>query len=198
MAKAARIAKISRKTGETAIDLELNLDGSRQTSINTGVGFFDHMLTLLAFHAGWDLTVKAKGDLYVDSHHTVEDVGICLGKAFSEAADDGKGIARYGSAYVPLNEALGRAVSDVCGRPHLEYAAVYPTPTCGDFPVELVEEFFRAFVTNTGITLHLDLLRCKNSHHGAEVLFKATGRALAESLKQSGNVVLSTKGSLKK
>lgn len=198
MPKTARTASVSRQTGETIVDLQLNLDGSRQTKIATGVGFFDHMLTLLAFHAGWNLTIKAKGDLYVDSHHTVEDVGICLGQAFHQAVGDGKGIARYGYAYVPLNEALGRAVSDVCGRAHLEYVALYPTPTCGDFAVELVEEFFRAFVTNSNITLHLDLLRCRNSHHGAEVLFKASGRALAESLKQTVNVVLSTKGSLKK
>ena len=178
------------------MSVELNLDGDRKIEIKTGIGFFDHMLNLLAFHAAWDLSVVADGDRHVDFHHTVEDVGIVMGKVLAKAVGDAKGIARYGQAYVPLNEALGRAVSDVCGRPHLEYVAVYPTPTCGDFPVELVEEFFRGFTSASGVTLHLDLLRCRNSHHGAEVLFKATGRALAASLQQVGDTINSTKGTL--
>ena len=192
-----RQAQAERQTGETKVTVDLSIDGARESQISTGIGFFDHMLTLLAFHAGWDLTVDASGDLEVDFHHTVEDCGILLGQVFSDAIGDAKGIARFGHAYVPLNESLGRAVSDVCGRAHLEIAAYYPTPTCGDFPVELVEEFFRSFVGNAGVTLHLDLLRCRNSHHGAEVLFKACGRALAQSVVMVGDAVLSTKGSLK-
>ncbi len=191
-----RAASARRQTGETSVTVELNLDGDRQCSISTGVGFFDHMLELLAFHAGFDLTVAADGDLQVDFHHTVEDVGIVIGQLVREAVGDGSGIARYGSAYVPLNESLGRAVVDICGRPHLEYVAEYPTPTCGDFPVELVEEFFRSVISTSGITAHLDLLRCRNSHHGAEVLFKAFGRALGDAAVQAGNGTLSTKGRL--
>lgn len=194
----ARTAQESRRTGETSVRVELNLDGARKIDVKTGIGFFDHMLNLLAFHAGWDLTVVADGDRHVDFHHSVEDVGIVLGKTLAAAVGEARGIARYGHAYVPLNESLGRAVSDMCGRPHLEYVAAYPTPACGDFPVELVEEFFRALVSTSGLTLHLDLLRCRNSHHGAEVLFKATGRALAASLLVQGDAVLSTKGSLAK
>lgn len=190
-----RSAAIERRTGETAVSLRLHLDGARRTAIATGVGFFDHMLTLLAFHAGWDLDVAVKGDLQVDAHHTVEDTGIVLGQALRKAIGDGGGIARYGHAYVPLNESLGRAVVDVCGRPHLEIAAAYPTPTCGDFPVELIEEFMRSFFFSAAITAHLDLLRCRNSHHGAEVLFKATGRALARALAPASGT-LSSKGSL--
>lgn len=191
-----RHAELERKTGETAISLRLELDGRRQVEVVTGVGFFDHMLHLLAFHAGWDLAVRADGDLEVDAHHTVEDVGILLGRALRAAIGEGAGIARYGSAYVPLNEALGRVVVDICGRPHLEYEASYPTPVCGDFPVELVEEFLRSFCSSAGVTAHVDLLRCRNSHHGAEVLFKALGRALAQGLVPAGGEVLSTKGTL--
>lgn len=194
---ANRCAELQRQTGETDISLRLELDGARETEIRTGVGFFDHMLNLLGFHAGWNLRVVANGDLDVDAHHTVEDVGIVLGRAFAECVAAGGPVARYGVAYVPLNESLGRVVTDVCGRAHIEYAATYPTPTCGAFPVELVEEFFRSFVGNAGVTMHLDLLRCRNSHHGAEVLFKAAGRALAQSVCElAEDGALSTKGTL--
>jgi len=191
-----RRATHTRETGETRISLELVLDGRGKGEIATGVGFFDHMLTLLAFHAGWDLGLRAEGDLHIDAHHTVEDAGIALGQAIRAAIGDGRGIARFGSAYVPLNESLGRVVVDVCGRAHLEYCAPMPTPTCGTFPVELGEEFFRALAMAGGITLHADLLRCRNSHHGLEVLFKAGGRALADGLAQTDGGVRSTKGSL--
>jgi imidazoleglycerol-phosphate dehydratase len=191
-----RSAKLERRTGETAVVLALHVDGARKASIRTGVGFFDHMLTLLAFHAGWNLDVDVTGDIEVDAHHTVEDTGIVLGRALRKAIGEGAGIARYGHAYVPLNESLGRAVVDICGRPHLEFVADFPTPQCGDFPVELVEEFMRSFLFAAGITAHLDLLRCRNSHHGAEVLFKALGRALATALQPTGAGPLSTKGTL--
>lgn len=192
----ARTAEQARTTSETEVRVELNLDGARRLNISTGVGFFDHMLTLLGFHAGWDLMVAAKGDLLVDAHHTVEDVGIVLGGVLRAAAGGNyAGIARYGHAYVPLNESLGRAVVDLCGRPHLELAATFPTPTCGDFPVELVEEFFRSLAASAAMTVHLDLLRCRNSHHGAEVLFKAMGRALAAALVPAEGIN-STKGTL--
>lgn len=191
-----RSASIERRTGETAVTLALRVDGARRTAVRTGVGFFDHMLTLLAFHAGWDLDIDVKGDVEVDAHHTVEDAGIVLGRALRQAIGEGAGIARYGHAYVPLNEALGRAVVDVCGRPHLEFVAEFPTPQCGDFPVELVEEFMRSFLFAAGVTAHLDLLRCRNSHHGAEVLFKALGRALGTALQPTGDGPLSTKGTL--
>lgn len=191
-----RSAEKTRRTGETEIEVRLGLDGNRSREIATGVGFFDHMLDLLAFHAGWDLTIRADGDLEIDPHHTVEDVALTLGAVLREALGDGGGIARYGSAYVPLNESLGRVVLDVCGRPHLEQAAAFPTPWCGDFPVELVEEFFRSLAASAGLTVHVDLLRCRNSHHGVEVLFKAAGRAFAEALVVTGEAPLSTKGSL--
>jgi imidazoleglycerol-phosphate dehydratase len=192
----SRVGERMRKTGETEVDVRMVLDGKRRIDVGTGIGFFDHMLHLVAFHAGWDLTVSARGDLHVDAHHTVEDVGIAMGQALRAAVGDGSDIARYGSAYVPLNESLGRAVLDVCGRGHLEIHAIYPSPMCGDFPVELVEEFFRSVALNAAITLHLDLLRCRNSHHGAEVLFKAFGRAAREALTVTGTGVLSTKGKL--
>ena len=195
---AARSARVDRKTGETQIQLTLNLDKQEPVSVATGVGFLDHMLQLLAFHAGMSLTVKATGDTYVDDHHTVEDVGIALGQALNTALGDKSGIARYAHAYVPLNEALGRAVIDLCGRGQLEYAVPLTAAKVGTFDSELGYEFFRALSDSGKLTLHLDLIRGHNVHHCLEVLFKATGRALGEAMRAHsyrGDVV-STKGVL--
>ncbi len=190
-----RTAEITRKTKETDITVRLDLDGGN-ADISTGIGFFDHMLTAFAVHGGMGLTVKAVGDLQVDGHHTVEDVGIVLGKAFREALGDMKGIARYGTAFIPMDEALGFASIDISGRPFLVFNAEFSDDKIGDFDACLAEEFFRAFAFNAGVTLHLKCEYGKNGHHIAEAIFKAAAHAIKEAKTVSGNEILSTKGVL--
>lgn len=190
-----RTAEITRKTKETDITIKLDLDGGN-ADISTGIGFFDHMLTAFAVHGGMGLTVKAAGDLQVDGHHTVEDVGIVLGKAFKEAIDDMKGIARYGTAFIPMDEALGFASIDISGRPFLVFNAEFSDDRIGEFDTCLAEEFFRAFAFNAGVTLHLKCEYGKNDHHIAEALFKAAAHAIKAAKAVSGNEILSTKGVL--
>ncbi len=190
-----RTAEITRKTKETDITVRLDLDGGN-ADISTGIGFFDHMLMAFAVHGGMGLTVKAVGDLQVDGHHTVEDVGIVLGKAFREALGDMKGIARYGTAFIPMDEALGFASIDISGRPFLVFNAEFSDDKIGDFDACLAEEFFRAFAFNTGVTLHLKCEYGKNGHHIAEALFKAAAHAIKAAKTVSGSEILSTKGVL--
>jgi imidazoleglycerol-phosphate dehydratase len=193
-----RQATIERKTRETQIRLALNLDGSGVPKIRTGVGFLDHMLTSLATHSRIDLDVRCKGDLHVDAHHSVEDVGIAFGQALREATGDKKGLVRFGHAYVPLDEALSRAVVDLSGRPWLHFGVQFKVQRIGDMPTELFEDFFWALVDHGRFNLHLDVLRGRNSHHIAETLFKATARALRMAVARDPGVtgVPSTKGSL--
>jgi imidazoleglycerol-phosphate dehydratase len=195
---AARTAAIARKTRETDITLALSLDGSGQSRIATGVGFLDHMLTSLATHSRIDLEVRCRGDLHVDAHHTVEDVGIVLGQALRQALDDKRGVVRFGHAYVPLDEALSRAVVDLSGRPWLHFGVQWKAQRIGDMPTELFEDFFWALVDHGRFNLHLDVIRGRNAHHVAETLFKATARALAMAVAKDPRVtsVPSTKGSL--
>lgn len=190
-----RTAEITRKTKETDITVKLDLDGGN-ADIATGIGFFDHMLTAFAVHGGMGLTVKAVGDLHVDGHHTVEDVGIVLGKAFKEAIGDMKGIARYGTAFIPMDEALGFASIDISGRPFLVLNAEFSDDRIGEFDTCLAEEFFRAFAFNAGVTLHLKCEYGKNDHHIAEALFKAAAHAVKAAKAVSGSEILSTKGVL--
>jgi imidazoleglycerol-phosphate dehydratase len=194
-----RTAQVSRNTLETQITVELDLDGVGKASLNTGVPFFDHMLDQIARHGLIDLAIHATGDLHIDAHHTVEDVGITLGQAFARALGDKRGIRRYGHAYVPLDEALSRVVVDLSGRPGLEYHVDYTRARIGDFDVDLLLEFFRGFVNHAGVTLHVDNLRGINAHHQAETVFKAFGRALrmaVEADERTGGQLPSTKGSL--
>jgi imidazoleglycerol-phosphate dehydratase len=179
---AARTARVERATTETRITAELDLDGSGRLEIHTGIGFFDHMLTLLCRHALVDLTLRAEGDLDVDGHHTVEDVGICLGQALREAAGEKRGIRRYGAALLPMEEALARIALDLSGRPHLEYRAAIPAETVGDFDTCLGREFLRALCVNAGLNLHVDLLAGSDPHHSLEAIFKGVGRALRDAL----------------
>lgn len=190
-----RNSEINRKTRETDITVKLELDGGN-VDISTGIGFFDHMLTAFAVHGGMGLTVKAAGDLQVDAHHTVEDVGIVLGKAFKEALGDMKGIARYGTAFIPMDEALGFASVDISGRPFLVFKAEFSDDRIGEFDTCLAEEFFRAFAFNAGITLHLKCEYGKNDHHIAEALFKAAAHAVKAAKAVNGGEILSTKGVL--
>jgi len=193
-----RIGKIERKTNETDISLELNLDGEGICDVQTGVGFFDHMLHQIARHGVMDLRIKAQGDLHIDPHHTVEDVGICLGYAFREALGTPAGIQRYGFASVPMDEALGEASIDISGRPFLVFNASIPGERVGQFDTELAEEFFRAFAMNARLTLHLNLRYGTNSHHCIEALFKAAARALRQAVSNDPRVpgVPSSKGAL--
>ncbi len=191
-----RTAQIDRKTRETDITLSIDLDGKGNVSVDTGIGFFDHMLTALAVHCGIDLIVKCQGDLYVDAHHTVEDTGICLGKAFAQALGDKSGIARYGSAYVPMDEALAFCSLDISGRAFLVFNAQFSDDRIGQFDTCLTEEFFRAFAFNAGITLHIREEYGKNDHHICEAIFKATAHALKKAIAVNGGAVLSTKGVL--
>lgn len=191
-----RKAEISRKTGETDVTVKIDLDGSGKADISTGIGFFDHMLTALTVHSGFDITVKAVGDLYVDSHHTVEDTGIVLGQAFKEAIGDRKGIERYGSAYIPMDEALGFASLDISNRPFLVFKADFHDDRVGNFDTCLTEEFFRAFAFNGGITLHVIEEYGKNDHHIIEAMFKAVAHALKTAASVNGGQILSTKGVL--
>ncbi len=193
-----RKAAIERKTLETGVSAEWNIDGGGSCDINTGVGFFDHMLTLLAKHSFSDLTVQAVGDLDVDSHHTVEDCGIVLGQALREAVGDKAGIHRYGSCFLPMDEALAHVCLDFSGRPYLVFDAEIPKVQLGIYDAEMTEEFFRALAMNAGLTLHIRVLYGKNTHHIIEAIFKAFARALAEAVSLDGRVhgVMSSKGSL--
>jgi imidazoleglycerol-phosphate dehydratase len=196
---AARAAQLRRDTLETRISVELNLDGTGKAQLDTGVPFLDHMLDQIARHGLVDLSVQAKGDLHVDAHHTVEDIGITLGQAFDQALGDRKGIRRYGHAYVPLDEALSRVVIDFSGRPGLEYHVSFPRSRIGEFDVDLFHEFFQGFVNHAKATLHIDCLRGANAHHVAETAFKAFGRALrmaTEADPRMAGMMPSTKGSL--
>ena len=194
-----RQAQVTRNTLETQIEVRINLDGTGKSALSTGIGFSDHMLDQVARHGMVDLVIKAKGDLHIDAHHTVEDVGITLGQAFAKAIGDKKGVRRYGHAYVPLDEALSRVVIDLSGRPGLEYAVDYARGLVGEFDIDLVYEFFQGFVNHAQVTLHVDNLKGDNAHHQCETVFKAFARALrmAVSRDPRGNgVVPSTKGSL--
>ena len=191
-----RTAEIKRKTKETDIEVFVKLDGEGRVNIDTGIGFFDHMLTALGVHAGMDLDVRCKGDLYVDGHHTVEDVGICIGKAIAEALGDKSGIARYGSAFVPMDEALSFCALDISGRPFLAFNAQFTDFRCGEFDTCLTEEFWRAFAMNSGITLHIREEYGKNDHHIIEAMFKAVAHALKDAMTVTGGGPLSTKGVL--
>ncbi len=194
-----RTAKIARKTAETSIEVEINLDGTGAYDNQTGVGFFDHMLDQLARHGLIDMKVRAKGDLHIDDHHTVEDTGIALGQAFAEALGNKKGIRRYGSCLLPMDEALVRAALDLSGRPFLVWNVDLPTSKISTFDTELVREFFTAFAMNGGITLHIDKLTGLNSHHIVESAFKAVARALREAVEtdpRKADAIPSTKGTL--
>jgi imidazoleglycerol-phosphate dehydratase len=194
-----RIAEVHRDTKETQIQVRVNLDGSGQSDLSTGIGFFDHMLDQIARHGLIDLSIKATGDLHIDGHHTVEDVGITLGQAVAQAVGDKKGIRRYGPAYVPLDEALSRVVVDFSGRPGLEMHVPFKSGMIGHFDSQLAFEFFQGFVNHAFVTLHIDNLRGENAHHQAETVFKAFGRALRAATEldpRSAGVIPSTKGSL--
>nr|WP_297279302.1 imidazoleglycerol-phosphate dehydratase HisB [uncultured Butyricicoccus sp.] len=190
-----RQATICRETKETQIALHLNLEGGER-KIETGIGFFDHMLNSFAVHSGFGLILKCTGDLEVDGHHTVEDVGIVLGQALARILGDRAGIARFGSAYVPMDEALGFCALDISGRPYLVFDAPMPQPMCGQYDTCLTVEFMRAFTTHAGITLHLKSMYGDNAHHITEALYKALARALKEAVRETGGEVLSAKGVL--
>jgi imidazoleglycerol-phosphate dehydratase len=195
----ARIAEVERQTRETRIAVRLNLDGCGAARLATGLPFFEHMLEQLARHGMLDLEVSAAGDLEVDAHHTVEDVGITLGQAFAQAVGDKRGIRRYGHAYVPLDEALSRVVIDCSGRPGLDYHVEFPRARVGDMDVDLFHEFFQGFANHASVTLHVDTLRGRNAHHIVETVFKAFGRALRAAVERdqrAGDSVPSTKGAL--
>lgn len=194
-----RTAEINRKTNETDIKLSLNLDGTGKSEINTGCGFLDHMLTLFARHGGFDLTVSCKGDTYVDYHHTVEDIGIALGDAFKSALGDMRGITRYGSFILPMDESLIMTAVDISGRSHLSYDLQIPAQKVGDFDTELAEEFYLGFVRHAAVTLHIKELSGTNSHHIIEGAFKSVARSLAAAVKideNRKNEIPSTKGVL--
>ncbi|MES0370697.1 MAG: imidazoleglycerol-phosphate dehydratase HisB [Mariprofundaceae bacterium] len=193
-----RTASIERSTKETSIKLSLNLDGTGKSELSTGIPFLDHMVEQISRHGLIDLSIDAKGDLEIDGHHTVEDIGICLGEALREAIGDKAGVVRYGHAYVPLDEALSRVVLDLSGRPGLEYQIDFPKETVGGFDVELFKEFFQAVSNHGRITLHIDAIRGTNNHHIIETVFKAFGRALRMAVESDPRVtgIPSTKGAL--
>lgn len=194
-----RTAEVSRNTLETQITVAINLDGSGTSSLNSGLGFLDHMLDQIARHGMMDITLEAKGDLHIDAHHTVEDIGITLGQAFTKALGDKKGLRRYGHAYVPLDEALSRVVLDISGRPGLEFHVEFSRARIGEFDVDLVHEFFQGFANHALVTLHIDNLRGENAHHQAETVFKAFGRALRMAVEvdpRMAGIMPSTKGTL--
>ena len=192
-----RKAKVERKTGETDIVLELVLDGSGNSEVSTGNGFMDHMMVLFSRHGLFDLKLTCKGDTHIDFHHSAEDIGICLGAAFSQALGDFKGITRYGTAYVPMDESLARVCIDIAGRPNLVYSVELTDRKINDFDCDLAEDFFKAFTDNSKSTVHVHLLRGRNSHHSLEAVFKAFGRALSEACAinpRAANQIPSTKG----
>ncbi len=196
---ADRIAEVTRNTAETRVRVKVNLDGTGQSRLSTGIGFFDHMLDQIARHALIDLDIEADGDLHIDGHHTVEDVGITLGQAFHKAVGDKKGIYRYGHAYVPLDEALSRVVVDFSGRPGLVMNVPFKSGMIGTFDSQLAHEFFQGFVNHALVTLHIDNLKGENAHHQAETVFKAFARALRAALERdprAAGMIPSTKGSL--
>lgn len=193
---ADRTAKIIRKTNETDISLEINLDGQGRYDIDTGIGFFDHMLSHFSKHSEIDLTVKARGDLEVDAHHTIEDIAICLGQALTDAIGDKKGISRYGNSSVPMEDALARIAIDLSGRPFCVYNVEYKTEKIGDFDIECIEEFLRSFTNHGKFNLHITVPHGINSHHIAEAIFKALGQAMAAAVKITGSQIPSTKGIL--
>ncbi len=195
----SRTASVARNTLETQIEVTINLDGQGQFDAETGVPFLDHMMEQIARHGLFDLSVKANGDLHIDAHHTVEDIGITLGQAFKQAIADKKGVVRYGHAYVPLDEALTRVVLDLSGRPGFEYDVVFNRDKIGEFDVDLFYEFFQGFVNHAGVSLHIDNLKGRNAHHIAETMFKAFGRALRMAItldQRALGQLPSTKGSL--
>lgn len=199
MKKIQRTATIERTTRETSVQLTLDIDGAGRSEIDTPVGFLNHMLELFSRHGRFDLTVKAAGDVDVDAHHTVEDVGIVLGQALGEALGDKKGIVRFADVRVPMQDSLVAAAVDISGRPELVYDALYPTQKIGDFDIELVREFLQAFCNNAQLTLHVDMIRGGNSHHIAEAIFKAAARALKAAVTidpEAADEVPSTKGAL--
>jgi len=195
-----RVAEVRRDTAETQIQVSLNLDGSGQRSLDSGLPFLDHMLDQIARHGLIDLVIHAKGDIQIDAHHTVEDIGITLGQAFAKAVGDKRGICRYGHAYVPLDEALSRVVVDLSGRPGLEFGVKWKRSMVGQFDLDLIHEFFQGFVNHAQITLHIDNLKGENAHHQCETIFKAFARALRMAVtadpRLSQDVIPSTKGSL--
>jgi len=194
-----RQAQVNRNTLETRIDLNVNLDGTGKSTFATGVPFLDHMLDQVARHGMIDLEIAAKGDLHIDAHHTVEDIGITLGQAFMQAIGDKKGLCRYGHAYVPLDEALSRVVVDLSGRPGMEFNVEFTRARIGEFDVDLIKEFFQGFVNHALVTLHIDSLSGSNAHHQAETIFKAFGRALRMAIEadpRAAGTIPSTKGSL--
>jgi imidazoleglycerol-phosphate dehydratase len=194
-----RSAKVSRKTKETDITVEINIDGVGNSSLDSGIGFLDHMLEQICRHGLFDLSIKAQGDLHIDAHHTVEDIGITLGQAFEKAIGDKLGIRRYGHAFVPLDEALSRVVLDISGRPGLDLNVDFTRARIGEFDVDLIHEFFQGFINHANITLHIDNLKGENAHHQAETIFKAFGRALRNAVEideKIKGVMPSTKGTL--
>lgn len=194
-----RQAQVTRNTLETQISVSINLDGTGKATLETGVPFLDHMLDQIARHGMMDIEINAKGDLHIDAHHTVEDIGITLGQAFKQAVGDKKGLRRYGHAYVPLDEALSRVVIDLSGRPGLEFNVEFTRACIGEFDVDLVNEFFQGFVNHALATLHIDNLSGKNAHHQAETVFKAFGRALRMAVENdpgAAGIIPSTKGTL--
>ncbi len=196
---ASRSAVVNRETLETQIAVSIDLDGSGKGKFDTGVPFLEHMLDQIARHGLFDLDIKARGDLHIDGHHTVEDIGITLGQAFAQAVGDKRGLTRYGHAYVPLDEALSRVVIDLSGRPSLDFVAEFESGMIGDFDSELFYEFFQGFVNHAQVTLHIDSIRGRNSHHIAETIFKAFGRALRMAVsvdERLAGAMPSTKGSL--
>jgi len=194
-----RKAQVTRNTQETQITVAINLDGQGTAKLNSGIPFIDHMLDQIARHGIIDLSIVARGDLHIDAHHTVEDIGITLGQALNRAVGDKKGILRYGHAYVPLDEALSRVVIDLSGRPGLQFNTIFTRATIGTFDVDLIQEFFQGFVNHAMMTLHIDNLAGKNAHHQAESIFKAFGRALRMAITvdpRCDNIIPSTKGVL--
>ena len=194
-----RKAEVSRNTLETQIVASINLDGTGASQLASGLGFLDHMIDQIARHGMMDIAIEAKGDLHIDAHHTVEDIGITLGQAFAKAVGDKKGVRRYGHSYVPLDEALSRVVLDLSGRPGLEFGVEFKRARIGDFDVDLIHEFFQGFVNHALVTLHIDNLRGDNAHHQAETIFKAFGRALRMATEldtRMAGIMPSTKGTL--
>lgn len=194
-----RQAQVNRNTLETQISVKVNLDGTGKVTLDTGVPFLDHMLDQVARHGMMDLEIAAKGDLHIDAHHTVEDIGITLGQAFTQAIGDKKGLRRYGQAYVPLDEALSRVVIDLSGRPGMEFNVEFVRARIGEFDADLINEFFQGFVNHAMVTLHIDNLNGRNAHHQAETVFKAFGRALRMAMEadpRAAGAIPSTKGSL--